>query len=79
MKETFLGMLKQQIQADATKEVAEGKLKSPVSLDEVCERLIPKLRKNIMTSGTLKMLKITDDDLRGVFKEVLECLSLEVV
>lgn len=78
MKEQFLGMLKEQVKQESVKDIAEGRLSSPVNLDEVCGRLIPALRRNVITKMSLKTFGITDEDLRQMFREIAEELDLEV-
>ena len=79
IKEMVLGQLRLQLSQMAAKEVLDGKLNSPASLNAISNRLIPGLRNSPLTGGSIKMLKITDEDLRGVFRGVLEDLNIEIV
>lgn len=77
-KDALLGGLREQMKRQSLKELAEGKLKSPVSLNEVCDRLIPAMRSNSATGMTLSTLKIEDKELRSVIRGALEDAGVEV-
>jgi len=77
-KNVFLGGLKEQLRQQAVSELASGKLTSPASLDEMCNRIIPALRKNPLTNSVLKALKVEDTELRDLLKEVLTEVGVEL-
>ena len=79
MKEYFLRTLREQMRQDALKDITTGKLRSPADLDEICGRLTPKLRNDSLTGDVLKALDVTDDDLRSVYRSVLQEVGIEVV
>ncbi len=77
-KTLFLGSLRERLVRQAVDELISGKLTSPTSLDEVCDRLTPAMRKNPLTGRVLKMLGVTDEDLRDVFRNVLTEVGIEI-
>ena len=79
LKKAILGSIKGRLIIETTQEVAEGKLKSPADLDDICRRLIPALRKNVLTGSTLKVSGVKDDDLRQLFKEVLDEVGISYI
>ena len=77
-KVTFLGGLHEQLRQQAVSELASSKLVSPVSLDEVCNRLLPTLRRNPLTNSALKTLGVSDEELRELLKSVLTEVGVEL-
>ena len=77
-RDTFLGALHEQLRQQSVSELASGKLSSPVSLDEVYNRLIPALRKNPLTNGVLKTLGVEDTELRELLRKVLIEVGVEL-
>ncbi len=77
-KATFLGGLSEQLRQQAVSELASGKLVSPVSLDKVCDRVIPTLRRNPLTVIVLRALRVTDGELRGILKDALTEVGVEL-
>ena len=69
-KDAFLGMFRESLRQKALSELASGKLTSPVSLDETCNRIIPALRRNPLTVLVLKMFRVSDTELRDLLREV---------
>ena len=77
-KAFFLGSLRERLRQQAMDELASGKLRSPAILGEICDRLIPSLRKNPATGMTLKFLGVSDEELRETFRCVLDEVGVEL-
>jgi hypothetical protein len=77
-KDAFLGVLIEQLKQLAVSELASGKLKSPANLDEICGRVTKAWRRNPITGGGLKALKVTDEELRDVIKAALTDVGVEL-
>jgi len=78
VKRALLGALGTQLEQQAASELAEGKLVSPTSLDEVCNRIIPALRDNPVTGGTLKALGVKDSELRSLLEAAFIKVGVEL-
>jgi hypothetical protein len=77
-KDAFLGVMREQLKQLAVGELASGKLKSPANLDEICGRVTKAWRRNPVTGGGLKALKVTDEELRDLLKDVLAEVGVEL-
>ena len=77
-KETFLGLLREQLRQLALSELASGKLASTASLDEVSNRVLPVFRRNPLTASVLKSFRVTDEDLRELLRNVLIDVGVEL-
>lgn len=78
VKNSFLGGLKGQLYQNSLKDVAKGRLKSPADLGAISNRLTPALRKNVLTGSVLRTLKVTDEELKEVYRDVLHQLGIEI-
>ncbi len=79
MKDQFLAMLSARLSQDAIADLAKGKITSPTKLNDVCARLIPKLRSSLLTKHAIRSWEITDSDLREAFRNALMGAGIEVL